>query len=339
MAAFTVILAWNVFLTWSLYHDRENTSEGMHTVENDDRSYTTDVTEISDRLRSSIVTVLSDDQSSSGIIFEQDDHTVYVLTDADQLDSKNTAVVRFDSGAEVSADVLGTDPDTDLTLLSLKTDFDVTVPAMGDSDAVSMGEYVIALGGRRKESDTAMISYGITSGDGLHRMTYDSNWYTEMLETDATVTKNNMGGALFNIGGDLIGMLCDVPNDGEEEMGYAIGVNEMKLVFHELKENGEVTRGIPGFSCRDIDKMESYEKNEMGLQLDDNSGVLVENVLGDGAVSDVISSGDVITSVDNSRIQDTRSLRTLLYNHKKGDMVTISYLHEGKSESGEITLQ
>lgn len=339
MAAFTVILAWNVFLTWSLYHNRENNSEGMHTVENNDQSYTTDVTEISDRLRSSIVTVLSDDKSSSGIIFEQDDDTVYVLTDADQFDGKNTAVVRFDSGAEVSADVLGTDADTDLTLLSLKTDFNVTVPTMGDSDAVSMGEYVIALGGRKKENDAAMISYGITSGDGLHRMTYDSNWYTEMLETDAVVTENNMGGALFNIGGDLIGMLCDVPNDGDSSMGYAIGIHEMKLVFHELKENGEVTRGIPGFSCRDIDKMESYEKNEMGLQLDDNSGVLVENVLGDSAVSEVLSAGDVVTSIDNTRIQDTKGLRTLLYNHKKGDMVTVSYVHEGKSTSGEITLQ
>lgn len=301
--------------------------------------YTTDVTETAENTRSSLVTVHTDSDSVSGVIFAVDKDVTYIFTCASDLKDDKKITVEFDSGAEKEGTLVGKDVDTDLALISCKPGFETKAPVQGDSDIVSQGEYVIAMGGIRDNSDTAMISFGVSGVNGLKKMKADSDWLTDCFETDVSVTDENKGGALLNLGGELVGMLCSVPYDGQSDMGYAIGINEMKLVYRELKSYGKVTRGSLGVAVRSISEMKSYEKNESGLKLSDDTGVIITDILSGSPVYEVLQRGDVITQIDSTVISDTDTLRQTLYSHQPDDLVQVTYERDGKSSVVEVKLQ
>lgn len=338
LAAFLVLLAWNITLTVVIIRQHSD-SEKMTVQKNTVNGYTTDVTETAANTRSSLVTVHADSSSVSGVIFASEKDTVYVFTSADALKSDDHITVEFASGAEKEGKLVGRDEDTGLALVSCNPGFETKAPLQGDSDIVSQGEYVIAMGGIRDDSGTAMISFGVSGVNGMKKMKASSDWLTDCFETDIRVTSENEGGALLNLGGELVGMLCPVPYDGQSDMGYAVGINEMKLVYRELKNDGKVTRGTLGTAVRSISEMETYEKNEAGLKLSDDSGVLVTDILPGSAAYDVLKKGDVITQVDSTVIADTDSLRQVLYAHAPDDSVQVTYVRDGQSETGEVTLQ
>lgn len=338
LAAFFVLLAWNVGLTITVYRQHSG-SEGMTVQKNTVNGYTTDVTETAENTRSSMVTVHTGSSSVSGIIFAVEKETTYVFTSASALKDSDDITVEFASGAEKEGSLVGKDEDTDLALISCKPGFETKAPMQGDSDIVSQGEYVIAMGGIRDESGTSMISFGVSDINGLRKMNSDSNWLADSFETDLKVTSDNQGGALLNLGGELVGMLCATPYDGQSDMGYAVGINEMKLVYRELKNDGKVTRGSLGVSVRSVSEMESYEKNENGLKLSDDSGVQITDILTGSPVYEILKRGDVITQIDSTVISDTDSLRQVLYSHQPQDRVQLTYERDGTSNTVEVVLQ
>ena len=311
----------------------------MTVQKNTVNGYTTDVTETAEKTRSSLVTVHTESSSESGIIFDVEKETTYIFTCYSNLKDAKKITVEFDSGVEKEGTLVGKDEDTDLALISCRPGFETQAPVLGDSDIVSQGEYVIAMGGVRDESGTAMISFGVSGVNGLKKMKSDSDWMTDCFETDLKVNSDNEGGALLNLGGELVGMLCPVPYDGETGMGYAVGINEMKLVYRELKNDGKVTRGTMGVSVRSVSEMETYEKNQAGLKLSDDTGVMITEILPGSSVYEILKTGDVITQIDSTVISDTDVFRQTLYSHQPQDPVQITYEREGKSSVVEVKLQ
>lgn len=311
--------------------------------ENTVNGYTTDVTEVVSSTQGSVVTIVvrneESERRSSGIIYGNEENSIYILTGTDILEGADTVAVRFDSGIELSAQVVGRDKVAKVGLLRLEPPFDTLSIKLGDSGLISQGEYVIAMGGRRTDTESAMVTFGIAGTPGERQLNTQSTWTCDVIESDIIVTSNDIGGPLLNISGELLGMIVATPMGGSASMGYAISVNELRLIFAQLKEGKDVQRGALGTTVRSINTLRAYQKSARNIHLDMTTGVLITNVLAGSAADGILKEGDVLDTMDGETIRDAFDLRTKLYGHKAGDTVVFGMIRDGSSQSVTAVLQ
>ena len=311
--------------------------------ENTVNGYTTDVTEVVSSTQGSVVTIVvrneESERRSSGIIYGNEENSIYILTGTDILEGADTVAVRFDSGIELSAQVVGRDKVAKVGLLRLEPPFDTLSIKLGDSGLISQGEYVIAMGGRRTDTESAMVTFGIAGTPGERQLNTQSTWTCDVIESDIIVTSNDIGGPLLNISGELLGMIVATPMGGSASMGYAISVNELRLIFAQLKEGKDVQRGALGTTVRSINTLRAYQKSARNIRLDMTTGVLITNVLAGSAADGILKEGDVLDTMDGETIRDAFDLRTKLYGHKAGDTVVFGMIRDGSSQSVTAVLQ
>ena len=334
-------MGWNVWLTYKLTQNSENTPAQKKDVEVTEETltdYTSDLTAVVEQMRSRIVTVTTDGESSktaSGIIFAAENGISYIFTTADAVAGQTDALVYFDSSAEIRAEIIGFDNGTGLGLLKAETEFETAAVVHGNSDLLEQGEYVIALGGRRKNIGTNMVSFGIVSEPGFKRLG-SVNWLANIIETDAEVNEGNIGGPLLDVGGELVGMLL---GSSSGSIGYAVSVNEMEYVFEELKKDRVVSRGSLGIICRNVSGLKTYEKNVNNLSLDLTDGLFITEVSRNGAADGVLEIHDVITQINGVPIKNATELRRLLYEHQTEDVLTITYIRNGEQNEVQVELK
>lgn len=343
-ALFAVLLVWNLILTVNLIHMQNNGGgNGPAINENTVNGYTTDVTEVVSSTQGSVVTIVvrneESERRSSGIIYGNEENSIYILTGTDILEGADTVAVRFDSGIELSAQVVGRDKVAKVGLLRLEPPFDTLSIKLGDSGLISQGEYVIAMGGRRTDTESAMVTFGIAGTPGERQLNTQSTWTCDVIESDIIVTSNDIGGPLLNISGELLGMIVATPMGGSASMGYAISVNELRLIFAQLKEGKDVQRGALGTTVRSINTLRAYQKSARNIHLDMTTGVLITNVLAGSAADGILKEGDVLDTMDGETIRDAFDLRTKLYGHKAGDTVVFGMIRDGSSQSVTAVLQ
>ncbi|MBR4445877.1 MAG: PDZ domain-containing protein [Solobacterium sp.] len=343
-ALFAVLLVWNLILTVNLIHMQNNGGgSGPAINENTVNGYTTDVTEVVSSTQGSVVTIVvrneESERRSSGIIYGNEENSIYILTGTDILEGADTVAVRFDSGIELSAQVVGRDKVAKVGLLRLEPPFDTLSIKLGDSGLISQGEYVIAMGGRRTDTESAMVTFGIAGTPGERQLNTQSTWTCDVIESDIIVTSNDIGGPLLNISGELLGMIVATPMGGSASMGYAISVNELRLIFAQLKEGKDVQRGALGTTVRSINTLRAYQKSARNIRLDMTTGVLITNVLAGSAADGILKEGDVLDTMDGETIRDAFDLRTKLYGHKAGDTVVFGMIRDGSSQSVTAVLQ
>ncbi len=307
------------------------------------KGYLTEVTDIADKTRISVVNVEANVAdaalSSSGVIYSSKEGICYVVTDCSVLLDGAEVAIRFDSGKKIPAKVIGTDPGTGIGVVACEPGFTTNAVLLGDSDLVNDGEYVVALGGRKSTTASGEISFGVVSDSGMYRMKSGKEWYADIFETDAKVNHDNVGGVLTNINGEMIGMLVNDPADSEDDMGYALTVNELKLVSQELIKEGSVTRGSLGAVVRSVNDMKSYEKNEAGLDLSQEEGVYITSIAPSAACEGILQEGDMITKINTTVISDSGTYRELLYTLNAGDSVTVTYLRDGEEKTSTVAVK
>ena len=302
--------------------------------------YTTAITGVVEASRAKVVTVeaqvMEATRTASGVIVSVSGSQAYIFVPAETITGAAEVSVRFVNGISLKAEIVGEDSETGLGLLKADVPFAVGAFTAGDADLLGQGEYIIAMGGRRMTTMSSMISFGVVAEAGQRRMSASDLWLTDIIETDAVVTTDNIGGALLDVGGELMGMLIRMPYGGQEKMGYAVSVNEMKRVYRQLTENGTVARGRLGLVCMAVEKLQTYEKSSLNLPLSLRSGLLVTNVHSD--VSGVVS-GDVLISVDGTTLHTPQDLKDQLYRHAGGDTVRLRIYHDGEYYENEVVLQ
>ena len=339
-ALFAVMLVWNIWLTARLLDNKAQPEEtGSDIIDSRVTNYTTELTETVSRWRGSVVSIVSGNSWLSGVIFAADNERALIFTIADEGLAANACTVIFDSGSQAEAEVLGMDAGTGLLLLSVPVSFEVTPFTAGNSTLLKQGEYIIAMSGRRPSAGTGSVSFGVVSEPGQRRVSVLSSWNANIIETDASASQDCYGGPLMNIGGELVGMLTSRPVGAIDRMSYAISVNEMKLVYSEIMENGSVVRGSLGLSGRSVSDMRNYEKNTLGIPLDIVSGVLVEMVYSDSAADDAVKTGDILTAIGEEPVTDLDSLRKILYAHAPGDETEVKLIRDGEEVTERVTLQ
>lgn len=332
----SALLVWNVILTIQMHNIALNTTDGKTVVHS--KVDTSDISSIVAQVKTSVVSIKNHTQTYSGVILEQEENTLYIVSVAECADDVNVSVY-FDSGREENAQVIGVDNETDLCVLKTDVDFDVSGFSLKNTVHIQNGENVIGIGGRDSETGNMAIATGVCSEQGVYRMHEDDSWLTTVLSTDMNGTSQQYGGALVDLNGELAGILCKRPYNQSADMQYAISNVEIKKVYDEIRKDGEVKRGSLGIVVRSIKDMESYEKNENGFHLDDEKGLLVTSVPEESCAYAILKRGDSLMTIDKTSVNSLDDLRNLLYKKNSGDEVEITYMRDGESETVTVVLQ
>ena len=281
----------------------------------------------------------------SGVIITSDG---YILTNDHVAGAAIETIVTLTDGRQYNAKVVGSDKISDVCLLKINAK-DLPYIKFGNSEDIIIGEWAIALGnpfGLFDINDKPTVTVGVISSTGMNIGTIDDRTYLNMLQTDAAINSGNSGGPLVNSVGQLIGMntLIYQANDaqryglnlGSIGIGFAIPVNRIKKVVAELKEKGKVDRDFwTGLSILTIN--ESIAKT---YNLKSSRGVVVTQVAKNSpAFKAGLLIEDIITAVNDFRINDDATLIGILQEYRTGDVVKIKILRDGNEKTLTMKLE
>jgi serine protease Do len=265
----------------------------------------------------------------SGVIVSKDG---YILTNNHVIDNATKINVELSDRRVVEGKLIGTDPASDLAVVKIDAT-DLPVLAMGDSNAMRVGDVVLAVGNPLGIGQT--VTMGIVSAKGRSTGFGDGS-YEDFLQTDAPINSGNSGGALVNGAGELIGINSQIlsPSGGNIGIGFAVPSNMAKNVMDQLVAHGRVHRGLLGVTVQNV-------TNDLasGLGLAKAEGALVSSVTAGGAADKAgLKRGDVIVSYQGRAVIDNNVLRNEIAATKPGTTVTLSVLRDGKTSELKATL-
>jgi serine protease Do len=252
----------------------------------------------------------------------------HVIEDADKIR------VRLVDDTEYRAEVVGKDPATDLALLRVvNPDREFDHLALGDSDAVRVGQWVMAAGNPLEMEHSVTVGVVSAKGRALG-LSAESTSFENFIQTDAAINFGNSGGPLVDLYGNVIGINTAI-NAAGQNIGFAIPVDVARRILPQLRERGRVVRGYLGVS---INNLNPGEAEAFGLESSD--GALVESVVsGHAADKAGVRHGDVIVSVDGDQIEDTRELIDTISAMPPGTEVELGVMRNGKPMEITVTLE
>ncbi len=272
--------------------------------------------------------------SGSGVIVSDDG---YIITNFHVIEDARSVEVVLSNNERYFAKIMGTDPTTDLALLKIKS---AKLPYLkyGDSDLVSAGEWVLAVGNPFDLNST--VTAGIVSGKARNiKILADRNnlQVESFIQTDAAVNPGNSGGALVNLQGELIGINSAIATTTGSFAGYsfAIPVNLVKKVMDDFIEFGQVQRALLGIQIRDV----TAELAE-AEQINQVNGVFVSYVNPGSTAADAgMVAGDVITAIDKINVTNVSELQEHVARHRPGKKVIVAFLRNGKPYTATAILK
>ena len=269
----------------------------------------------------------------SGIIIDKDGH---ILTNNHVVNDVNEIKVILADKREFPAEVVGTDPKTDLAVIRIKGKVPRDLPAatLGDSDQVRVGDWVVAIGAPFGYVQT--VTHGIISAKGRTGIGRDTGNYEDFLQTDAPINPGNSGGPLVNLRGEVIGINTAIATSAGQfaGVGFAIPSNLAREVMSELIKTGKVRRGFLGIGIQNVD-----EDLEHQFGLPDTNGALVSQVNKNSPADKAgLKVGDVVVRYNGKKVEDTQHLRNLVAATAPGERAELTVVRDGKERSFKITV-
>ena len=281
----------------------------------------------------------------SGFVFDAEGH---IVTNHHVVDGAQSVSVRFWDGSTYDATVVGTDPSTDLAVIKVDAPADVLLPlALGDSNSLSVGESVVAIGSPFGLEGT--LTSGIVSA--LNREMTSPNNFTisNSIQTDAAINHGNSGGPLLNAAGEVVGVNTQIKSDsgGSDGIGFAIPSATVSSIVPQIISSGAVEHAYLGVGVASLSESVA---SELGVP----AGAMVTEVrqgtpaaeagLRAASGSEMVNGqsyptgGDVITAVDGTAITDGASLQSAIDAKRPGDSVSITYTRDGTSTTVQVSL-
>jgi serine protease Do len=260
--------------------------------------------------------------AGSGFIIASDG---YILTNNHVVENADKITVRLADKREFPAKVVGTDPQSDVAILKIDGK-DLPILALGNSDSLEVGEWVIAIGSPFELSQT--VTVGVVSAKGRNRMGITD--YENFIQTDAAINPGNSGGPLLNIRGEAVGMNTAIfsRSGGYMGIGFAIPINMAKSIEQQLRKSGKVTRGWLGILIQDIN-----EDLAKSFGLKDTSGALISEVTEDSpAKKSGLLQGDIVTAINGALVTDVADLRNKIAMTPPHTDLTLRILRDGKEK-------
>ena len=262
----------------------------------------------------------------SGFVISEDG---YIVTNNHVIEGADQVQIEFFEGFELEAEIVGTDPNTDLALLKVSSDKPLKFVNFGDSEESRVGDWVMAMGNPLGQGFS--VSAGIVSARGRAL----SGSYDDYIQTDAAINRGNSGGPLFNMNGEVIGVNTAIlsPNGGSIGIGFAMSSRVAENVIAQLRDFGETRRGWLGVRIQDV-----TDDLADGLGLAEARGALVTDVPEGPAADAGMEAGDVILTFDGVDVDDTRGLVRQVGETEIGKEVRVLVFRDGKSETLRVTL-
>ena len=269
--------------------------------------------------------------TGSGVIVSPDG---LIITNYHVIENASEIEVTSNKNKTYVAEIIGSDPSTDLAVLKIKSDESLPFIPFGDSEVARIGEWVLAVGNPFNLNST--VTAGIISAKSRDLNDRDSK-NQSFIQTDAAVNMGNSGGALVNTDGELIGINTAISSITGGFVGYSFAVpsNIVRKVFEDLIEYGNVQKGLLGVSgsALNADLAEKFEVNE-------TQGFLIGEVIdGMGASEAGLQSGDIIKKVDDVKINTFSDLTGYLSTKRPGEKVEVSYSRNDSRKKVTVTLK
>ncbi|WP_179379281.1 Do family serine endopeptidase [Jannaschia marina] len=262
----------------------------------------------------------------SGFVISEDG---YIVTNNHVIENADEILIEFFSGDELPAELVGTDPNTDIALLKVESEEPLPFVPFGDSTAMRTGDWVMAMGNPLGQGFS--VSAGIVSSVGREL----SGAYDDYIQTDAAINRGNSGGPLFNLEGQVIGVNTAIlsPTGGSIGIGFAMSSNVVTRVVDQLQEFGETRRGWLGVRIQDVD---AELADALGLER--ARGALVTDVPDGPAKAAGIEPRDVILTFDGTEVEDTRELVRTVGNAPVDKAVRVVVFRDGETQTMLVTL-
>lgn len=268
----------------------------------------------------------------SGVIISADG---FIVTNNHVVENATKVQVTLNDKRTFPAEIIGTDPTTDLAVIKVDG-ADLPYVVYGNSDDVKIGEWVLAVG--NPFNLTSTVTAGIVSAKARNINILGTPGAIEtFIQTDAAVNVGNSGGALVNTSGELIGINAAIATNTGAYTGYsfAVPVNIVRKVTNDLISYGNVQRAYLGVIIQDVTAELAKEKG-----FDDVRGIYVERVSDDGGAQDAgIRGGDVIISVEQHPINTTAQLLEVVGQHRPGDVLDVKVLRDGRELAYQVELR
>ncbi len=270
----------------------------------------------------------------SGVIISEDG---YIATNNHVIEGATSIEVTLNDGRSFEAEIVGTDPTTDIALLKIEQQ-GLRYIEFGSSDDLKVGQWVLAVGNPMNLSSTVTAGIVSAKGRGLGVFAQQHEFGIEsFIQTDAAVNRGSSGGALVNLRGELVGIptLILSPTGAHAGNAFAIPVSLVRKVTEDLKEFGEVQRALLGVQIRDVTSELAREEG-----LDKVEGVYVVDVTEGGAAVDAgIKPGDVILSIDNKKVNSVPELQEKIALYRPKDEVNVLIKRNGRERNISVTLR
>ena len=264
--------------------------------------------------------------SGSGVIV---DPNGYILTNNHVIENAAEIIVRLSDARKFTATLVGRDPKTDLAVLKVEAPAPLPAAELGDSDALRVGQWAIAIGNPFGLDRT--VTVGIVSGTARTRVGVAT--YESFIQTDASINPGNSGGPLLNLDGHVVGVNTAIVASGQG-IGFAIPINQAKDVMRQLMAKGRVVRGWLGIMIQDL-----TEDLAAGFGVQEREGVLVANVMPGGpAESAGVKIGDVIVEFGGAPIRETPDLQRRVASVTPGQPTEMKVLREGNPMTLRVTV-
>ncbi len=266
----------------------------------------------------------------SGFVISADGYLIsnfHVVKNAEKI-----IIIFKDSDKEYEAEIVGTDPDSDVALLKITEGDNFPHVTLGDSESVKVGDLAVAIGnpfGLRSTFTTGVISAKGRRGLGKTQ-------YEDFLQTDVAINPGNSGGPLINIKGKVIGVNSMIfsRTGGNIGIGFAIPINMVKNIITQLKENGKVVRGWLGVSIMNVN-----DEMAEGLDIEKN-GVYIPEVVDNSPADEAgIEAGDIILRYDDKAVDNQHELQSMVAATTPGDEVKIVLLRKGEKKEVEVEIE
>ena len=281
----------------------------------------------------------------SGVIYKNEGGYAYIVTNYHVIAKSQELEVLLADGTREKAELVGSDQWTDLAVIRIANTNVTTVAEFANSDEVEVGETAIAIGSPLGTEFATSVTQGIVSatnrsvatdvdGDG------QEDWVVTAIQTDAAINPGNSGGALINSTGKLIGInSMKISKSSVEGIGFAIPSNEVASIIKQLETDGKITRPALGISMVNLSSVNERVIEQLNLPKDVKNGVVIAEVTANGSAKAAgLQSYDVIVEIDGQKIQGIQNLRKVLYSHKVGDKMEVTYYRNGQKRTTTVSL-